>query len=554
MRRCRRWADPGRRPRFRYAVLALVLSLGGGLWAPATARQSESPTTSGAVDENPYAAPRPVAPPSELFFGAVTTTNSPGWELVLPRADASGALVLSVAPGSPVEKAGISAGDVIVAMESTAIDNEEQVKVAQLSSGARKRVFTLLAPDGRRRTVAVEPAPAERRTDADYLERQLADDPDVVVRTLAALVSADPSAGLNLAQGLVQDVPSFGPAHALVAVHALRVARARQPSPSPGLPDDTVAAVNDAIGKAIELDPESLLVRTIAATIAVDLGQNDRAMLEAERAVMISETSAEGHYLLGLSRLNQQRAQEALPAVHKAMTLNPYEGGYAEGLVRTYSELGREDDARKTREAFSATFTPAQTSTYGRHPYQVFIALGAVAMLAIASGIIRRPGAAAVGSGVDRVDDDTSQVPLRALVLLEILCVVGAWSMASPVAVPFLSLAPRGPIVAELFGRVLPGMAVLTLSSVGIWRLRRSEHAVRALTFGIPAALFVCGIWMIGTQATIVLEAIRLQYPDVAALRLLPGAAALALAIPLNLLVADAQTGEPGEPPEAAST
>jgi hypothetical protein len=472
----------------------------------------------------------------------VLTTNSPGWQLALPRSQASGALVLSVAPGSPDDKAGITAGDVIVAVDGKPVRNDEQVAVAEKSSGADRRLFTLLAPDGRSRTVEVRPAPPARRISSDYLDRKLATDPDVVTLTLAAQVASDPAKGLDFAQGVVNDVPSFGQAHALVALHSLRLALARPGANAANLPADAAATVLDQIGQAVELDPSSAMIHSEAANIALGLGDSDGAQSEASQAVEIDDNSAQAHYLLGLADLAKHDPAAALPELHKAAALNPYEPTYFEPLVNTYAALGQDDQAARTRQSLELTFNAADpTMSYGNDPASVAIALGMLVGIAALSALVGRYRSSASPSPVLSPEEETTNSTAKQLAIVELLVVIGAWAMATPLSAPMLGVTARGPIVTELFGRFLPGLAVLVVSAFGVRHFYRGSDRRSALGNGIPAALFVFGLWMTGTQVTVVLEAIRSRYPDVAIFRLIPGVSVLVLALWLNLLVVGAQ-------------
>lgn len=68
-----------------------------------------------------------------------------------------GVLVAEVAPGSPAARAGVAAGDVLVAVDGRAIRDAHDVRAALAAARGRTSVAVALVHAGQARTVTVQP-------------------------------------------------------------------------------------------------------------------------------------------------------------------------------------------------------------------------------------------------------------------------------------------------------------------------------------------------------------------------------------------------------------
>ncbi|HEX9890597.1 MAG TPA: trypsin-like peptidase domain-containing protein [Actinomycetota bacterium] len=92
----------------------------------------------------------------EAYMGVSTRTVDAALAFQLDLPVEEGALVVDVAPGGPSDRAGITPGDVIVAIAEERITSDEDVRDALTSRRPRERVrVTLVRPDGSRGPVSV---------------------------------------------------------------------------------------------------------------------------------------------------------------------------------------------------------------------------------------------------------------------------------------------------------------------------------------------------------------------------------------------------------------
>jgi adenylate cyclase len=77
--------------------------------------------------------------------------------------------------------------------------------------------------------------------------------------------------------------------------------------------------------------------------------QNDEGAAAAERAIALDPNNADAHVTLAFARVYQNRPQDAIVLVRKAMRLNPhYPSQYPAILGRAYYHLGQYEQAVET--------------------------------------------------------------------------------------------------------------------------------------------------------------------------------------------------------------
>lgn len=534
--------------------LALVVGLGvmpvHGAPVLSTAAGAQETTA-------PFLAPDAPPPPSSLYFGAIMTTNSPGWQAVLARPEISGALVLAVLPASPAEEAGIAAGDVIVAIDDEPVRDDEGASVAFRSSPEERRFVTWAQADGTARSASVRLGAPQPTAINDFLRRRVASDPDPVTRALYAQRAEEAPVARSIASQLARDVPSFGVGHATLAVVTARAARERA-GPRGELTAEEVAAVEASIGRAIDLDPGSAVIRAIAGRLFLDLGKPERTESEADRAVQIDPFSAQAHELLAVARLALRRPAEGLPAAHRAVELNPYNGDYYQALLETYLALNDIDSADKTRNSLATLLEgpSAQQRDVASRRLRVALACAAAVLAGAAVVVIGRRRS--VVAPELPWPPSPARPPNWQLGLTEALAIVAGWVVLVPFVGPTYGFLPNRPIVTELVALSVPGMIVVVVAGIAARRLRRSGgDRVSAGWALIPAGIFLCGLWMTGSQIPMARDVLghHSQF-DAGLFYCLPGPAVMVLAAWLYVVVTRSQ-GRPAavtEEPQPVGT
>jgi S1-C subfamily serine protease len=104
--------------------------------------------------------PRPGGPPASQpsggFLGVVLMELTPELKAQHSVAVDKGALITDVMPGSPAAKAELKAGDVVVAMDGTAIETAQALRDAIKTAGAGKKVAFKVARGSKQMDVAVD--------------------------------------------------------------------------------------------------------------------------------------------------------------------------------------------------------------------------------------------------------------------------------------------------------------------------------------------------------------------------------------------------------------
>lgn len=293
--------------------------------------------------------PQPPPPPSAFLFGVILSSNAGGWDQVMRRAGASGALVMDVIPGTPAAGAGVERGHVIVAVDGTAVHGHERVTALFGSSTDPRHRITVAAPGEGMQVLDATLVEAGSFSMGGFVRERFLVAPDPITRFLYAQFADDAGESLRVLDGLLVELPGFAQAHALRAARLLEraVGDDGQTVPTEG----QVAEIREEVTRATELDPGSLDVRLTAARILTVLGDGEAARAEAVEAVRIGRDSAEARYRLGLLLVALGQAEAGVPHLRRAVALNPYALEYYAQLARGYIALGNRPYAAATVDA-----------------------------------------------------------------------------------------------------------------------------------------------------------------------------------------------------------
>lgn len=480
-------------------VIVCILSTAASAQTVVTKADAGGPNRAPSFRRAPLPPPRPAS----SFFGAILATNSPGWGRLLSRSDTTGALVLSVIPNSPAADAGLAPGDVIVAMDDHQVQNAERATVILQSTRSLQSLLTWTRPDGQARTVEAELLTSSRLSLAEHLVKELEADPTPVTRYLFAKTTTDQATGLRVADDLTREVPGFAGAHAVRAVQLLR----QSGGGGPGGAGVALEDAKQAITLAVQLDPESTEIRAAAAQFWLAVNDLSQAEAQAARAVAIDGASPAAHYALGLAQLALGRADLALPDLHRAVLLNPYQPSYYQGLIRGYEALGLRSQARATNAALGVLtggIAPRELNLSQR-VLRAFLVIGALVLLGVGPLLVlrRRPGEKAF----DPCRETKVASAAGRLAAVEALGALGAWAIAVPYLGPAFGLAPESSPKLAVTDHVLPGLAVLAISAASLYVLFRSKGGEGSFFLWAPGLFFLAGLWMVATHLPLVLQA-----------------------------------------------
>lgn len=155
---------------------------------------------------------------SSIAQSAPVASSSPGSESVAPiaeraylgvfvegAADAGGLQLAEIVEGSPAAKAGLQAGDVIVALGDTTIGSEEELRAAIAALGVGSKVKITFVRDGEKRRTSARLAAAP-----EEMESEESDEADAEVVELVDVTQGEPTATIDLEglNGLVAVAPS----------------------------------------------------------------------------------------------------------------------------------------------------------------------------------------------------------------------------------------------------------------------------------------------------------------------------------------------------------
>jgi adenylate cyclase len=116
------------------------------------------------------------------------------------------------------------------------------------------------------------------------------------------------------------------------------------------LPRESVQRALELAKKANALDDSNPSIHVSLAFIYIFLGEYDKGISEAERAVSLSPNSAMSYYVLGWTLDIVGRPQEAIPFLQKSLRLSPIpvSSNVLESLARSYGKLGKYEESIAT--------------------------------------------------------------------------------------------------------------------------------------------------------------------------------------------------------------
>lgn len=503
-------------------ILVLLVALGSVLLPPCA---GALPDPAGrAQPGEDLAPPKAPAPPHDRYVGATFTTNSAGWAQVMSRSDAAGVLVVLVIADSPAAAAGLSPGDIIVAMDDQPIRNDRQPGLVLRTSSSETFQLTVIGPNGTVRPVRIDAQPRPSTGLSDALQRQVAADPSPANRLVYAQVAPEAGTALAILDELIAEFPGLAEAHAARSQRLLDVGVARDDRSG-----ERLSAIKDAISRAIALDPRSLTVQLTAARVYATMSEGEEAARHAEQAVMIDDSSAAAHSLLGTIRLDLGQPGRALPALHRAVELDPYVDDYYRALSASYRAVGQPQLASQTDaalEALGAVRRSRPSRDSGRP-------------LAVLGSLVGVTGAALVLAGRGDRGGRSPRAPrgkagvLGGLAAVEWSAALAVFSVAVPTVGRSLDLSAGAPMHTEIVDHVAPGVVMLIVSAFAIRRAARSQMShdhlsVTALLLGLSA------LWMSVTHVPLLVDAIRGDVAiETAAFHSVAGPLAIVLAIAL---------------------
>lgn len=548
------------RPAIRCAVVLGALGMvTGGLTRGASAQEATTSTSSTTSTTVPAAVraelasaypPPPVpSPQSSSFLGALGTSNSPGWQPALARAEVTGALLLAVLPDSPAEQAGMKAGDVIVGIDGTQIANDEALSTTLAGSAADRRLFTWVSADGATHSGGVRLSRPPAQAVSDYLHRQVTEKGDVLSRALLARGSEDSAVGVEIAKQLNRDLPAFADPYSTLAILTLRDAQFHRDAKG-ALPADAVAAAEVAIAKATALDPKASWYHTTATQVFLVTGKADRAEAEGRQAVATDPDSAQAQQLFGLALMALGRPAEALPHMHRAVKLDPYSEDYYRSLFDAYNAVGLPDLAQQTRATFDKFQGKVKASKRDVGARRLRVGLAVLVLALLGAGVGSLSGRRARRPSSDLTSALRPDSPRRnwRLGLFEVLVAISVWAVLMPYTGRAFGMAGDSAI-REVVALTVPGAVALLTAA---WWARRLQAEAAGAPVAVPdrviGLLFLCGLWMVGTHLKM-----ASQVPtghaeiDVAVYHVLPGLAIMVLAAWLYVLYGRVEPEASGE-------
>lgn len=500
----------------RLAAIALaagfaVSAVGGAPPAPA-ADERQAPL-----------APPPVPPAraTDAFLGMASASNAKGWGRLMERSDAPGVLVLVVLPGSPALAAGLVRGDVVTAVDGEPVRDDARLAAVLKTSPSPLHRLGVVNTSGEARTVVVtaiaDPADAD-----DQLLAQVAANPSPANRFAYARTTADRAAAVSVLSDLVREFPDFADAYAAKAERLLEKA---------GAEHDLFGARGDvakATTKALELDPDSLAVELAAARVTGAFGNAPQTARFAATAIAIDDHDPRAHQLLGTALLQMRRPAEALPELHRSVSLDSFNQDVLRALSACYTALGQPALAAQTDRLLAGLQLGAgdvARQTAPGHPGQAMLALGLVA-----AGVL-------VDAAVSRVRDSRRPAPdarqgagRPPTAAFEFLGAVGLFSVAVPFLGARLGLNPGARRVTEVADHIVPGLVLVAVCAGAAGLPRRRAHDAAA--YGpLAGTAGLAGLWITAAHLGLIGELAGGHVAvDAAMFHMAAGPAALAIA------------------------
>lgn len=281
-------------------------------------------------------------------IGVSLSTNSRGWRKALGAADAPGAIVVLVQPGSPADRAGLERGDVITHIGGSVIRSDERARVGLRGKPGTPLRLTIARASGSV-SIDVTPGPAQDVDIAELVDASLArvpnDPTNLLLRAQASDVVQESITYVNRA---LAAEPEF--VDALVYRARLFWAESLQVTNEAVVQEDRRRAADD-YRKALEIDPDATAALRSRATGALEISEWDDAERDALRAIGIDPTLPGGYYIVAAARYAVGRIRDSLAPAREAVRLDPYDAPSYRLLALAFVALDRREDARRTVEA-----------------------------------------------------------------------------------------------------------------------------------------------------------------------------------------------------------
>jgi TolB-like protein/class 3 adenylate cyclase/lipopolysaccharide biosynthesis regulator YciM len=148
--------------------------------------------------------------------------------------------------------------------------------------------------------------------------------------------------GRQLAEEAITLDPEYAAAYKfLSATHAMDVLYGSSKSPK-----ESIELAIKLTKKALTLDDSSADAHSFLGFLYTMIRQHDKGVAEAERGVALDPNFAEAYNRLGLVLRFAGRPEEAIPAIKKAIRLNPFPPGvYFYNLATAYAYVGQCEEA-----------------------------------------------------------------------------------------------------------------------------------------------------------------------------------------------------------------
>lgn len=308
------------------------------------------------------ASPPPPADASRTArVGLVVATNSPSFRRLLSVRETRGVIVLFVQPDGPGDRAGVSAGDVITAVDGKDMPNAEVGVVALRGHLGETKNLDVVRRDGTKKKIAVHarvPGPVDLRT--LYTPRIDQNPNDPLLRYLRAQAD-DPIGDFNkliadLGEAIKAD-SQFAEARILRAEREWNMSEQRTLKPAQRV-DLERRALNDWT-QGLKIDKSNTRgLSSIAQAIAIS--QPAAGIRTSKKALELDKRLPSAYYALGLGKLVSRGYADAAKAARSAIDLDPFDLRYYELLATSFKRLKRTGDCEKTLQSVFTLFNDSR--------------------------------------------------------------------------------------------------------------------------------------------------------------------------------------------------
>jgi hypothetical protein len=280
--------------------------------------------------------------------GLVLSTNSRTWQKLVSSHAGQGGVVLFVQPGGPSDGKGIARGDLLTAVDGTAVVNHQAGIALLRSRPGQKRDLKFLQRNGSERTVTIDarnPKGAQLRA---FLNPMVSANVNDAILHFLRAQSAGGTYDANLADvnRSLELEPQF--------VEALTLKASLQWDHRIFDKKNALGLVNEALAgwkSALDIDPENTTALSVRSTAYTSLGRGGKGKQDASKAISIDNTLPRGYFALALADTQQRDPQGALGPASAAVKLDPYNFQYFELLAATFRRVNRKADCTATANA-----------------------------------------------------------------------------------------------------------------------------------------------------------------------------------------------------------